>query len=270
MLSRTFFHPHAFVLKAASRILMKCDKFPAATSILGPGFGLERGKVLTYVEEAAGRLCRTSGLCLLMLTHLFNVSLFDLSAEDTDNTRWASMPACTSCSCMCVYVCVCLTLLYFSFFVSAHRSSCPLSVWRARDRAACLRRLVPLCLHKSRILRGITANNRSNHKSTQRSMDGAFYRTKRTEITKRTLFNSLSESLFDNRTKTSWKEHLKHVVYSAANGILLFVHFKAARLLCAALITPWVVLPQIAHCHFALSGRQVFNRHFFSVFCCFF
>lgn len=113
------FPSSCFRLESCVEILMKCDKFPAAASILGPGFRRERGKVLTYVEEAAGRLCRTSGPYLLMLTHLFTVSLFDLSAEDTDNTRWASLPACTSCSCMCV--CVTHFVILF-FFVPAHRS----------------------------------------------------------------------------------------------------------------------------------------------------
>lgn len=170
------FPSSCFLLESCIEILMKCVKFPAAWDSDAPSSSGERGKVLTYVEEAAGRLCRTSGLSLLMSTHLFTVSLFDLSAEDTDNTRWASLPACTLCSCMCACVCVSLTLLYFSF-LSLHidlRSSCPLSVWRTQDGAACLRRLVPLCLHKSRIFRGMTGNNRSNHKSTQRFMDDAF------------------------------------------------------------------------------------------------
>lgn len=217
------FPSSCFLLESCVEILMKCDKFPAAHSD-APSSSGEPGKVLTCIEEAAGRLCRTSGLSLLMLTHLFTVCLFDLSAEDTDNTRWASLPACTSCSCMRVCVCVSLTLLYFSF-LSLHidlRSSCPLSVWRTRDGAACLGRLVPLCLHKSRILRG--------------ELKDRDY--------KRISFNSLSKSLFDNRMKTSWKEHLKHLVYAATKSHTSVSALQSsARIVCCANYTMSSVAP---------------------------
>lgn len=54
--------------------------------------------------------------------------------------------------------------------------------------------------------------------------------------------------------------------------ILPLLHFNAARLLCSALMSTWVVLDQITHCPFFTYRKwwRVFKCHFFFVFFHFF